>query len=372
MKVVLDGMLLKGRFSGVEVSILELARALSLHGEGTYTLCVPEACPEPDISTETFRTVRYGRTTDRRLSRIVWEQGVLPSIAAREKADVLHAPGYVAPLRARMPVVISVYDLIALQFPAWCTVLNRWHYRLMLPRSIRRATRIVVPSQRTRDDLVQRFPSAADKVRVIPLGVSERYSREAPDGAEPLARHGIEAPFILYAGKLEPKKNVTALVEAFATLVKQGNASLQLVLAGERAWGYAEVERAVRKAGVGDRVVFTGYVPPADQLCLYRAATVFAFPSHYEGFGLPPLEAMASGTPVVAANTGALPEVLGDAATLVAPDDVDGLAAALARVVSDKLYREAVVQRGRERVRACTWERTARATEAVYREAAGL
>jgi glycosyltransferase involved in cell wall biosynthesis len=357
-------------FSGVEQSILRLAEALCRTGREHYTFYVPKGSHAHAPAGPTFRTVRCRIPARVRLFRLLWEQLAQPRQLARDKADVFHGPGYLAPPGLRIPCVLTVYDLIALDFPRLCRPTNRVNYGVFLPLSIQRATRIIVPSETTCRDLLRRYPRAESRMRVIPLGVSENLRRGTNDVAirELRERYGLDKPFILFLGTMEPKKNLIALLRAFDALKRDGQVAHKLVIAGAPGWHTGPLHGFIRRRGLDREVIITGFVPAADLPALYGAADLLAFPSLYEGFGLPPLEAMTCGTPVVCTNRGAVPEVVGDAAVLVDPTDTSALAGAVLSVLRNEGHAEDLVARGRRRASRFSWDETARRTDDVYRE----
>ncbi len=367
MRIALNGLLLSRSFSGVEIAILNLAQALAEHGSEDYTLYVPGRFPLPPIEGKRLTMRRTWMPTHYRPVRILWEQLMLPRLLAVGGFDIVHAPGYLAPLLTRTPVVITVYDIIALQFPGWCRPSNRINYGVMLPRAIRKAAGIIVPSEATRRDLVACFPSAAGKTHTIPLAADDEFGKPTDPAKREAVRRRYDLPekFILFVGNVEPKKNLERLVEAHGELRKRGHTHT-LVIAGNVAWGLCDLPGRVRELGLQDSVVFTGVVPPEDLPSLYSLADVFVFPSLYEGFGLPPLEAMAAGVPVVASNRASLPEVTGDAAVLVDPLQVTSIANAIQEVLTSGELRKHLKAKGWQRTRMFTWAETARATEAFY------
>jgi len=372
MKIALDAMLLGGRRSGVEQAILSLARALAETGRETYRLYAPGAFRGNGLSSNHFRISRSRLPVGLRPVRIFWEQCLFPLILARDGADLLHAPGYIAPLAARPPVVLTVYDLIALRFPRLCTASNALHYRLLLPASVRKAAGIIVPSRTTRDDLVRFDPRTADRIRVIPPGLDPSFrGRQQGAGSDPVRRtYGLAGPYILFVGRTEPKKNVETLVEAFAVLKRDGRLPHKLVLAGARGWAHDAVVRRVRRLGLEQEVVCTGFVPAALLPDLYGMADVFVFPSLYEGFGLPPLEAMACGTPVIVSDRGALPETTGSAAVRADPRDPAALARAVREVLTDAGLKSRLIAGGLRHAADFSWDKAAAATEQFYRDMA--
>jgi glycosyltransferase involved in cell wall biosynthesis len=308
-------------------------------------------------------------TNRSRLARIVYEERWL---ARRLKGfDLLHAPGYVAPKRLPCPLVLTVYDLVALTHPELAKKSNVLHYRWRLPRSARAAARIIVPLERVARQVVERLGVERERVRVVPLGVDARLKPPSLDArARVRARHHLNRPYILSVGNIEPKKNLPMLLRAFASLKRNGLPH-ELVIVGKRGWKCRDVLRLPAELDIEADVRFLGYVEDDDLAGLYGGAELFAFPSLVEGFGLPPLEAMACGTPVVASDAEALVESTGDAAEHVPALDPEALANAMRRVLSDAALRERLRAAGLARAARFTWPRAAELTRAVYREAAG-
>jgi len=305
--------------------------------------------------------------------RILWEQSVQPWVAWQERLDLLHALAYVAPVVVSCPTVVTVHDLSFVRYPDGFRPLNRLYLQTMTRRSVFRAGRVIADSFSTRDDLVRLWGVPAERIVVVHIGVESEY-RPAPAAVVEAFRRqrGLPERFVFYLGTLEPRKNVTAAVEAFARWVQaSGDRETWLVVAGAKGWYYESIFARVQGLGLSDRVWFPGYVPTSELPDWYRAAEVFIYPSLYEGFGLPPLEAMACGVPVITSNTSSLPEVVGDAALLVNPYDIDAIADALARLLEDAELRQRLREAGLARARLFSWERTARETIAAYRLALG-
>lgn len=309
---------------------------------------------------------------DRPPVRIAWEQTVLPVELLREGADLLHALGFVSPLAWRGKTVVTVYDLSFLRFPEVYNRANRMYLGTFTPPSLRRADRVITISEDARRDVVELCGVAPERVTPILLAADERFHPAPPAEVEAFRRRqGLPERFVLYQGTLQPRKNVEALVRAYALLRSQGSDDHILVLAGPRGWQYEPIFELTRQLGLEGSVTFPGFVPDDDLPLWYSSATVFAFPSRYEGFGLPLLEAMACGAPVVSSNASSLPEVVGDAGLLVDPSDVEGLCSALRRVLEDEPLRQALSAAGQARARTFSWRRTASETVQVYREVLG-
>jgi glycosyltransferase involved in cell wall biosynthesis len=258
------------------------------------------------------------------------------------------------PLSCPCPAVVTVHDLSFERDRAMMAPRDRLIFRSVVPRSARRATRVLAVSELTKRDLIELYGIAEEKVVVTPNGVDPAFTPNGP--------HPDGEPYALFVGALQPRKDATAAIEALALV---GEQAPRLVLVGPDKGGRAAAERTAQELGLGDRVDFRGHVPQEELAELYRGAACLVFPSRYEGFGLPVLEAMASGTPVVASTAGALPEVAGDAAILVEERNPVALAGGIERALAD---RDRLRAAGLERVRRYSWAETARRTLEVYRE----
>jgi glycosyltransferase involved in cell wall biosynthesis len=297
-----------------------------------------------------------------------WDQVRLPAALARDRVSVFLSPYYKGPLRARCPVVLTIHDLFFIGYPGASRRLHEaavtWAARLYA----RRAARIVADSDYARRSVIERLRVAAAKIEVIPVAVGAEFHPGAPEEARE-RRWGATRPYVLYVGNFKPHKNLPRLLAAYAALPEAIRETYRLVLAGGDGAGRERLERLAGELALRDRVVFTGPVDDADLPALYRGSSLVALVSLVEGFGLPAVEAMACGVPVVASDRAALPEVLGDAAVLVDPDDVGAIATALQRVLDDGPTRAELVRRGIERARplsrALTAGRVIRLLEAV-------
>jgi alpha-1,3-rhamnosyl/mannosyltransferase len=294
------------------------------------------------------------------------------ALAARwDRADLYHAPHYVCPPWLPCPAVVTVHDLIHLRFPVRHRhPLAPLYARLMLRLAVRRARRLITVSESTRRDLVERLGARAERIRVIPNGVGVPFGPvDAPDAADTtLHELGVSRPYFLFVGNPLPHKNVARLLDAFAGLPP---ALGRLVLVGIPPVARPAVEGLCAAPGLGARVQILAPVPATVLARLYQSAALVVCPSLWEGFGLTALEAMACGAPVIAANRGGLPEVVGDAGLLVDPSDVDALREAMYTLAGQEPLRAALRARGLARARAFSWRHVAEATVAVYREALG-
>ena len=277
----------------------------------------------------------------------------LPRLLRRLRPGLAHFQ-HSLPLACPTPAVVTVHDLSFERDPSVMGRRDRLIFRTVVPRSARRAARVLAVSERTKRDLIEIYDIPEKKIVVTPNGVDPAFTPNGPRAAG--------EPYALFVGALQPRKDVTVAIEALALL---GNGVPRLVVVGQDKGGRAEAEQAVERNGLAGRVEFRGHVPQEELAALYRGAACLVFPSRYEGFGLPVVEAMASGTPVVATTAGALPEVAGGAAILVEERNPVALAGGMERAIAD---RERLVAAGLERARHFTWAETARRTLAVYRE----
>jgi glycosyltransferase involved in cell wall biosynthesis len=287
--------------------------------------------------------------------------------------DVLFVPAHVLPLHHPAASVTTVHDLGYLHYPEAHRSADRRYLDWSTAWSARQSTAVIADSRATKEDLIRAYGVARDRIHVIYLGARRDLARvgdtSAIAGAR--ARYGVGERYLLYVGTLQPRKNLARVVEAFRRLVAAGRSSgVQLVLAGKKGWLYEDLFALVRESGLEDRVLFPGYIEDADLAQLMSGAIAFVFPSLYEGFGMPVLEAQACGAAVMTGKNSSLPEVAGDAALLVDPLDVDAIAEAMQRLVDDEDLRQELVRRGYENVKRFSWEKCARETLAVLESVA--
>ncbi|MCS6939246.1 MAG: glycosyltransferase family 4 protein [Roseiflexus sp.] len=339
------------------------------------TLLLPayRAIAEPfphDVQAVYVRTPFDGRSAN--LAKVWFEQVAVPLAAARLHADLLHVPYFAPPRVSLLPVVVTILDIIPLLLPEYRGSAAVRLYMRMVARAARRTTQIIAISHHSASDIVRHLGCRAARVTVTPLAAGAQFCPRDRASAERevAARYSVTSPFVYYVGGLDARKNLATLVQAFARMRHAGGPAATLVIAG-RASGhdprmFPDLDAVIASARACAFVQRID-VPYEDAPLLYAAATAFAFPSRYEGFGLPPLEAMACGTPVIVADATSLPEVVGDAALRVPPDDVPGWTAALWRVLADDALRADLSRRGLERATRFRPERLANETLAVYR-----
>jgi glycosyltransferase involved in cell wall biosynthesis len=338
--------------TGTEAYSLHLIQALVESGcSHRFRLYTPTPISnlQSQISNFEVRVIPFPRLWTH--LRLAWE-------LKRRPPDVLFVPAHVLPLVCPVPALVTVHDLGYLHYPEAHRRFDRWYLGWTTRRHVQLAARIIADSQATRADLVRYYHADPARIAVVYPGRDESLTRvDDPEiVAAVKARHGIRGDYLLYVGTLQPRKNLVRVVEAFAQLQ---NPNLQLVLAGKKGWLYADLLARVEALGLSGRVVFTGYVADDDKATLLSGATALVYPSLYEGFGLPVLEAMACRTPVLTSDVSSLPEVAGDAALLVNPLDTEAIAAGMAGLVADVGLRHSLVERGSLQIRQFSWARAA-------------
>ncbi len=309
-------------------------------------------------------------------ARRMWTHRALAREVARRPPDVLFVPAHVLPFRAsfvwtKPPSVVTVHDLGYRHVPEGHTQRQRLYLELSTRWNARQARRVIAVSQSTARDLQHFYGTRQDKICVVheaPFATPAVVDAVATQAIR--ERYGLARSYALYVGTIQPRKNLARLIDAYAKLGGQHDVGWELVLAGGRGWLSESLYAQVEALGLSERVRFLGYVPDADLTALYNGAFCFCYPSLFEGFGLPILEAQQQGVPVMTANNSAIPEVAGDAALLVDPMDVDAIAEAMLRLSQDEALREELIAKGHENVKRFSWEKAARETLAVLERAA--
>ena len=373
MRIGINALAAENR-SGTGRYTTELVRHLArLDSRNEYVIVIHGDSPLC-ASLETFQNFRLIKQPRRlRLGRILWEHRRLPALIARERLDLFHAPAFVLPGRSAAPMVATIHDLVFMRYPETFGYFRRNYFHWAIPRSAYRATLLIADSQATQRDLVDLLQIDPKRIRVIPLGVGEEFFEPSPPEAVEQVRSELRLPerYILTVGTLEPRKNLVRLLEAFAAAKQRlGGDCPALVLVGRKGWKYDEVFSGIVELGLRGDVIWSDFLGDEVVRALYQHATVFVCLSLHEGFGLPVLEAMASGTAVVASDRSSMPEIVGDAGVLVDPLDIGAVADALVSLAASELERTNLAKRARERARGFSWEQTARRTLAVYEEAA--
>ncbi len=360
LRVALDASALPARPAGAGIYMLELAAALAARPSLQVVAFAPR--PLPGCAQQPVPPGSPAR-------RFAWQLRTLGPAAAASGAHVLHGLHFYTPRRTAMPRVTTIHDLTFFRLPRRYPLARRWYYRL-IAETARFAHRIIVPSSAVAADVVRYLHLPVERIRVIPEAPRAGLRAAAPEAvADVRRRYGLEAPYLLCLGTAEPGKRAVDAVRAMPAIRERCPGTL-LALAGNPGPLLGPLRREAARLGVGDAVTFLGYVPDADLPALLTGATALVFPSLFEGFGLPPLEAMACGTPVIATDAPAMREVLAGAARFVPLRSPAAIATEAVRLLQDTAWRRELAHRSLQHAAHFSWARTAELTEAVYREVA--
>lgn len=372
--------------------LLENLKAIS-----GFDFIVFQSEPSARARFEHLQLIRSNLPTHHPIVRIFWEQFLLPAALRSCRADLLHALAFAGPRSIYIPWIVTIFDLSFMKFPQSFNAVNRIYLAYAVRDSLRRANFAIAISESTKRDLITYFGAVPQQVRVIYCGVDPAFS--PTNNVEPTSgvpsdgnlqnakppvethrfaednlrtKYSLPEKFILFLGTIEPRKNISRLIRAFAAAKREAKLPHHLILVGAVGWKHSEINRAAVDAGIVNEVRFIGYAPQDELASWYRAADLFVYPSLYEGFGLPPLEAMACGTPVLTSNTSSLPEVVGKAGIMVAPEDERGLADAIIRALTDRVLLDEMRTSSLRQAQKFTWASAAHETAGVYREVLGV
>src|SRR6186713_86023 len=354
---------------GIGTYIRNLLRQLARIDQNTEYILL---CREPDLGIAAQLGPNFRTVLEPSPNYSLREQIHVPWVLRRERPDVFHAPHYVLPPAVPCRSVVTIHDCIHLMFPQYLPNRAAYAYaRASMWTAARRSDRILTVSEASKRDILHLFNVKPEKIVVVYNAIDEHFS--ATPSEEQVARirerYQLDHKFVLYVGNIKPHKNLVRLIEAFSQL-RRTHDDLKLLIIGDEISRLPALRRAVHRNKLHKFVRFLGYLKDDTLTVLYRLASVFVFPSLYEGFGLPPLEAMASGTPVVTSNVSSLPEVTGDAAVLVDPYDVESIEDGMRRVLDDPRLADELRLKGLRRAREFSWERSVEKTQRVYREVA--
>lgn len=371
MRIAIDAHSVGTKLAGNETYAVNLIEALAeIDQTNSYTLYVTK---REAVARFAGRWPNFSVVRTLPHSPLVRIPFTLSAALRRNPVDVLHVQ-FTSPPLAPCPVVVSIHDLSFEHLPDTFKRRSRMQLRLTVRRSAQRAARVLVLSESVRDDIIKTYKLPANRITTIPLAAPAHFRPVTNEKDLQRVRHnyGINGDYILSVGSIQPRKNLRRLVHAYS-LLQESRPRVKLptlVLVGKKAWLYGDTLRAIEQSGVGDQVLLTGYVAESDLPALYSGALGFVYPSYFEGFGLPPLEAMQCGTPVVVGDRTSLPEVVGDAGLLVNPFDVSEISAALARLIDNPDLRDKLRVKGLQRAAKFSWRDTARRTLTVYEQVA--
>lgn len=366
MRVGIDARPTQGRFTGDSTYWRGLIHGLSrLKTEHEFVVYLDSRLPDPQLPASESITVRFLQAASWRL----WSGWSFPNALHGDRVDLAHVQ-YTIPPRMPCPVVTSIHDVSFKRHPDFFPLKDRLILDIGVKQSARKAARIIAISQATKSELIELYHISENKIAVVYPGVDEQFRPMAREEACRLVRekYAVHWPFVLTVGVIQPRKNLPRLLEAFSILKAETDLPHRLVITGKYGWKESPIEKLAADLNLTNNVILTGYVPYEDLPLIYNAADVFVYPSVYEGFGLPPLEAMACGTPVITGSLSSLPEVVGDAGIMVNPYDPKAFAVAMENILTDESLRQDLSRRGLLRSRLFTWHRMAEEMVVVYDE----
>jgi len=371
INVIINALLLNDHFSGVEYSTENLLKSISqIENDDIFIKTIVSKEYSGDLTTQkNFSLKSLNFSTRNRLRRILYENLSLQNLLEKGKIDLYHSTGYVLPLFNNFPSVLTIHDLIALDFPQYCKRSTAAYYSLALPLSIHKATRIIAVSNCVKSDILRRFNILEEKIAVVYHGVEQNFKKVACEQTlkRVSLKYRLPEKFILFVGNLEPKKNLKRLIDAYFQLKQHTSIIHKLVIVGQPGWRYDNVVPDDTNDFFAD-VIFTGYVPRVDLPAIYTLADLAVMPSLYEGFGLPALEAMSCETPLLISDAGALPEIAPHVYPRIKPTDTNDIANKISLYLENDHLRKKNVADGSVRVKNFSWDRAASETLNIYRE----
>lgn len=360
MRIGIDATLLqKGRYTGIENYSINLIKSLlKADKENSYILFFRKEVPnELENMTSSFEFM-ISPTSNRIFTDQIW----MPWAIKKARIDLLHCPAFPSPVISDCRTILTIHDAVHWKYPKTLSKGSRYYYRHLFPQAIERAAKIITVSNSTKNDLIGFFPKAKVKIRVIYEAVDSAFF--AKKRYKSCYEFGMRK-YILTVGSIEPRKNLDVLLKAFHIVQQQNGADFKLVIVGRRAW----LKKFHVPEEIKEAVIFTGYIPSKEDLAyIYQNAFLFVLPSIYEGFGLPVLEAMSAGTPVLCSNTSSLPEVAGDAAEYAGPNKPEEFSEKILKIINNESLRKQMVLKGYQRVRLFSWKNAAEETLSVYNE----
>jgi len=371
MRIAIDATIIRKEITGTGFYITNLINGLiKIDNLNNYYIFGDEQYLRKyiKIDKDNFKVVH--KRFKNRIIRVLWEYFIFPFKLKKLKIDILHSPNYITPLlKLGFKIILTIHDLTFLLFPEKYTITKRWLFGKMIPISIKMSDKIVAVSKNTKKDILKFFNISDDKILVTYESYPDyyNYSIDRSRAKDILKKYGIERNFILYVGMIEPRKNIISLLKAFVELDK--DLELDLVIVGKKGWYFKEIEKYMENTvnlRLKNKIIFTGYIPEHELKYFYRLALMFVYPTLYEGFGLPPLQAMACGTPVITSNISSLPEVVGNAAIKINPDDLGELKNSIKCLYKNEEKRGELIKKGLENAKKFSLENVALNVLSVY------
>ena len=349
-KILINGLQLAKQFSGVQYYLEYLLRAIEqLPIAGIeIALLLPKHHKSKIGTGSTIKLHQVNMNSNNRLLRIGYEHLLISKLIKKEKYDLLHSPSYLLPMQCLTKNIITVHDTIALDYPELCSSFNAKYFKYFLPGSVRQADHIIAVSKQVKNDIIRHFNIQGKKIHVIHNGISPHFVPVSDTSVKHLVRKKYKLPkaYMLFVGNIEPKKNLDFLIRSYESLIERHRLLHHLVIVGQLAWKFKGTIRLIEQSSYRNRIHLLGYVNECDLPSIYTLASIFVFPSLYEGFGYPVLEAMACGTPVICSNRGALPETTGENCLLVNPTKKEEWIAAMFKLTTDEYLRQDLIRKG--------------------------
>ncbi|MBU4480620.1 glycosyltransferase family 4 protein [Patescibacteria group bacterium] len=369
MRIAIDLITITGKNAGLQSYAKQLVEGLAkVDNENEYILLINSRAKKIfSINQSNFKNI-FIRTPKRFIG--IWEQIYFPFVQFLKGVDLLHSPVSAVPIVAPCKTVLTIHDLTFKIYPKTMQWWDRFYWNFFITQGVKRVERIITDSINTKKDLIKYYNIQKNKVSVIPLCCSSQYYMSSNDLFlnEIKQKYNINKPYILFVGTLEPRKNISILLKAFNIAKQKGKLKHSLVIVGRKGWLFDDIFQIVKNLRMENDVIFTDFVPDEDLPSFYHRAELFIYPSMYEGFGLPPLEAMACGTPVITSNSSSLPEVVGDAGILIDPKDVNAFASAIVRVLNNEELKIELAKKGKLRAQRFTTEKMAYKTIKIYKK----
>ena len=371
MNIAVNGLFLSLKNTGGGRYLTDLAAGLRPFGRDIkYFLFTNNNINRNKIVFSPFvETIDCGWMIRCRPSRILWENLILPEVIKKRKIDLLHAAGFTLPGRISCKSVITIFDMTFFTMPQLHLASKVAYFQKMIPVALKKADKIIAISKQTKNDIINTFGVEQDKIRVIYIGAGKEFrvisDKDAVEGIK--QKYGLPKKYILFVGTIEPRKNIKGLIHAYAVLKNKGYEH-KLVIVGKRGWHYSDIFEAVRRLKLNSDVIFTDYVLGQDLPFIYNGASIFVYPSFYEGFGIPVLEAMSCGIPVVTSNVSSLPEITGEATLLINPMDIEDISISIDKILRDAHLANVLVKKGLDRASLFSIEKMIAETVQVYNE----
>lgn len=370
MKIGINGLFISSQNTGGGRYLLELLEGLQSIGlNEKYSVFVRHSISKlSKITHPCIEIFPCGWVTDFRPSRILWEQYCLPRVVIEKGIDIFHAAGFTLPHKLTTRSVITIFDMTFFSMPDVHLKSKVAYFKAMIPAAVKKADAVIAISSQTKYDIINYLGTPEKKIKVIHIGIGDEFKVITDETLIKSVRalYSLPAEYILFVGTIEPRKNIDSLIRAYAQLKKRG-CRHKLVIAGRHGWGYNKIYSLISSLELTGDVVFTGYVLQKNLPALYSGASVFVYPSLYEGFGIPVLEAMKCGTPVITSNTSSMPEVSADAAMLIDPYDKKSLVSGIEKVINEPDFAASLRSKGSIRASLFSRDKMARETLSVYR-----